>query len=206
MTHTHPSTNAPFGIALNTSTIRGFKLGIDEVARLASRKGHAQVLRTLAQLVPTHPTAHYLIVGDGPDEGRLRQMVRELGLEAHVTFAGYVPEEELNHYYDVADVYVMPSRPEGDTVEGFGLVFIEAGARGLPVIGGRHGGVQEAIVDGQTGYLVDPLDRDEIARRILELIEHPALRRMLGKQGRKRVLSEFTAPRMARRTIEVLLG
>lgn len=175
------------------------------VGRLVPRKGHDQVLRALAQLISTHPTVHYLVVGEGPDERRLRRMVTELGLEAHVTFAGYVPEEELNHYYDVADVYVMPSRPEGEMVEGFGLVFIEAGARGLPVVGGRHGGVREAVLDGQTGYLVDPLAPDEIARRISELIERPELRRMLGEHGRKRALSEFTAHRMVENTIEVLL-
>jgi phosphatidylinositol alpha-1,6-mannosyltransferase len=115
-----------------------------------------------------------------------------------------VPEEELNHYYDAADIYVMISRQEGETVEGFGLAFIEASARGLPVVGGRHGGVPEAIIDGRTGFLVDPLDNDDLTRRLLTLIEDPLLRETLGRQGRERVLAEFTARRMAERTIEVL--
>ncbi|HEY75773.1 MAG TPA: glycosyltransferase family 4 protein [Thermoflexia bacterium] len=174
------------------------------VARLVCRKGHDQVLRSLARIVPLHREVHYLVVGDGPDKERLVRLTKDLHLEAHVTFVGRVPEEELNHYYDAADIYVMISRQEGETVEGFGLAFIEASARGLPVVGGRHGGVPEAIIDGRTGFLVDPLDNDDLTRRLLTLIEDPLLRETLGRQGRERVLAEFTARRMAERTIEVL--
>ena len=175
------------------------------VARLVPRKGHDQVLKTLSQVVPTHPNIHYLIVGQGPDEERLCRIARELDLESNVTFAEYVPEEALNDYYDLADIYIMPSRQEGEVVEGFGLAFIEAAARGLPVIGGHHGGVPEAIVDGETGYLVDPLDSNEIARRIVELLENPTQRQKLGEQGRKRVSEQFTAHEMVQRTVQVLL-
>ena len=188
------------------------KLGLEgktillTVARLVPRKGYDQMLKALRRIVSTYPDIHYLIVGRGPDEARLRRMVRNLELVPNVTFAGYVPEEELNNYYDLADIYVMPSRQEGEEVEGFGLAFIEASARGVPVIGGRHGGVPEAILDGQTGYLVDPLNPDEIAKRVVELIEDPSLRQKLGEQGRKRVLEYFTARRMAQETIAVFMG
>lgn len=174
------------------------------VARLVPRKGHDQVLKALSQIVPTHPDTHYLIVGTGPDEGRLRGIVQDLDIESNVTFAGYVAEEALNDYYDLADIYVMPSKQEGEVVEGFGLVFIEAAARGLPTIGGRHGGVPEAIVDGETGYLVDPHNPSEIAERIVQLIENPGLRRKMGERGRKRVLEQFTAQKMARNTVRML--
>ncbi len=175
------------------------------VARLVPRKGHDQVLHSLARIVPIYRDVHYLIVGEGPDRERLVEITKNLHLESHVTFVGRVPEEELNHYYDIADIYVMVSRQEGETVEGFGFAFIEASARGLPVIGGRHGGVPEAIVDGQTGFLVDPLDTDDLIQKLLALIEDPSLRQTLGKQGRERVLAEFTARRMAERTVEVLI-
>ena len=175
------------------------------VSRLVPRKGHDQVLKALARIPAVHPTVHYLIAGSGPNETNLRRMVIELGLEPCVSFVGHVPEESLNDYYDLADIYVMPSREEGETVEGFGLAFIEAGARGLPVIGGRHGGVPEAVLDGKTGYLVDALDSNDLSRRIAELLEKPTLRRKLGEQGRKRALEDFTARSMARRTAEVLL-
>ena len=187
------------------------RLGIEHnvvlltVARLVPRKGHDQVLRALSQLVPSVPSIHYLIVGSGPDEMRLHQIVAELHLEPYVTFAGCVADQDLNNYYDLADIYVMPSRQEGDTVEGFGLVFLEAGVRGLPVIGGRHGGVREAVIDGETGYLVDPLCTDELAQRIMALIEAPSLRRRFGEQGRRRVVQEFTVVKMTERTVEALL-
>ena len=174
------------------------------VSRLVPRKGHDQVLRGLGLALASCADLHYLIVGSGPDQTRLTKLVRDLNLEANVTFAGPVPAEDLKDYYDLADIYVMPSRQEGHLVEGLGLAFLEASARGLPCIGGHHGGVSEAIVNGSTGYLVDPEAADEIARRILQLRAKPDLRREMGRRARKFVKTSFSADEMAWKTIQLL--
>src|SRR5207249_10983994 len=110
--------------------------------------------------------AELVIVGDGPDRQRLERTASLLRLDGRVRFAGRVSDEELASLYAGATVFALPGRarlgphPEG---EGFGLVFIEAGAAGLPVVAGRAGGTTEAVVDGETGLLVDPEDPDDIA-------------------------------------------
>jgi phosphatidylinositol alpha-1,6-mannosyltransferase len=134
-----------------------------------------------------------LIVGGGPEEERLRNMVRQLELDQHVRFAGSIPNKDTVDYYHASDVFVMPNRqmPNGD-VEGFGLVFLEANACGKPVIGGRSGGTVDAIAHGESGYLVDPTSSAEVASRLIELLQDPAKAARLGEGGRLRVHEQFT--------------
>ena len=115
-----------------------------------------------------------------------------------------VEDDEIISYYDMYDVFVMPSREEKGTVEGFGISFLEAGARGKPVIGGNHGGVPEVIVDGETGFLVDPYDVQELADAIIKLLTDSKLAEEMGRKGKERVFKYFTSEIMARRTLEVI--
>src|SRR5262249_30414488 len=126
------------------------------VARLDARKGHETVLNALPEVLKRHPDTVYIIVGDGPERSKLEELTKSLNLTAHVKFAGRVSEADLLAYYHACNLFVQPNRrmPDGDD-EGFGLVFIEAGACCKPVIGGRSGGVPEAIQEGVTGLLVD---------------------------------------------------
>lgn len=165
------------------------------VSRLTERKGHDSVLRALVKLIAYHPEILYLIVGKGPDEKRLRSLVTDLGLEKHVVFAGFVEDRDLPHYYNLCDVYVMPNREvlsTTDSIEGFGISFIEANACAKPVIGGRSGGVGAAIVDGETGFLVDPSDIDELTERIKLLLDNTSLAIEMGIKGRVRAEREFS--------------
>ncbi len=163
------------------------------VARLIPRKGHRVVLEAFCKVCNEIPNAQYLIVGAGPEEFRLRQMVSEAGLNQRVTFAGYVPAEQLPDIYNLCDIMVMPNREEksGD-VEGFGIVFLEANAARKPVIGGRSGGAIEAIVEGKTGYLVNPEDPNELAGVLRRLLLDQDLREELGRAGARRAKSEFS--------------
>ena len=139
------------------------------VARLVAReryKGVDEVLDVLAKLVEKHPDLVYLIVGDGTDRARLESRVKHLGLEAHVRFAGFISESEKADHYRLADVFVMPSRGEG-----FGIVFLEALASGLPVVGSKVDGAREALMDGRLGTLVDPSDPGDIVRGIERALE-----------------------------------
>ncbi len=156
------------------------------ISRLGEHKGHANVIRALPQVLEKIPESVYLVVGSGEKEDRLKGLVKELGLEDKVIFTGEVEEEELPLYYAACDVFIMPS-----DVEGFGIVFLEAGASGKPVIGGKTGGISDAITDGETGLLVDPLSVNQITEALIKLLTNPESARKLGEKGREKVEKEF---------------
>ncbi len=163
------------------------------VSRLIPRKGQDVVLQSLPQVLSAAPDAVYLIVGGGPEEARLRRLAEDLGVSKHVRWAGSIPHAAAVDYYHAADLFVMPNRrmPNGD-IEGFGLVFLEANACGLPVIGGRSGGAVDAIAHGESGYLVEPTVVDDVATRLIELLRNREQAREMGRQGEARVRREFT--------------
>jgi phosphatidyl-myo-inositol dimannoside synthase len=166
------------------------------LARIVERKGQDQVIRALPAIIRKVPDVTYCIAGDprGDHAQTLKALVAELGLESHVRFAGYVEPADIPLFYSLCEVYVMPSREivsSGDT-EGFGITFLEANACGKPVIGGNSGGVADAIVDGETGFLVDPLDPAAIAEKAILLLTDKMLAKKLGKQGRERIENRFT--------------
>ena len=162
------------------------------VARLVPRKGHRAALGAFSRICEELSNAHYLIVGAGPEEDRLKQLVREKGLEDRVTFAGYVPSERLPEFYGICDLMLLANREEADgDVEGFGIVFLEANAAGKPVLGGRTGGAVEAVQDGVTGMLVDPDNEMQLAAALRRLLSNAELRERLGRAGLQRARSEF---------------
>ncbi len=141
------------------------------LCRLASTeqyKGIDEVLAALPALQSHLPDIAYLVCGDGDDRPRLEARVRSLGLERFVTFAGYVPESEKADHYRLADAFVMPSRGEG-----FGIVYLEALASGLPVVAGDSDGSREALRDGRLGVLVDPRSESDLVRGIIEAVGRP---------------------------------
>ena len=177
------------------------QLGIDPdafmlltVANLVERKGHDMVLRAVARLRRTIPRLTYVIAGGGPHEAALKLLAGQLGVSDCVRFVGRVHAQDLPGLYAACDVFAMPSRMrDGDNdVEGFGIVYVEASACERPVVGGRSGGIEDAILDGKTGLLVDPLDVDALAATIERLWRDPELRATLGMAGRRRVMSELT--------------
>jgi phosphatidylinositol alpha-1,6-mannosyltransferase len=163
------------------------------VGRLVERKGHDQVLKALSLIVRQFPDLLYCIVGIGPHREALEKQIRAAGLEKHVCFLGKVPAEELAFLYNACEIFIMPSREisDGGHIEGFGIVYLEANACGKPVIGGRSGGVPEAIQDGETGFLVDPENPKEIANRISELLLDPGRAKAMGGQGLRWVRGNF---------------
>ena len=126
------------------------------VCRLLEKKGVDHALRAFAGVLRAYPETRYVIVGSGPFEDVLRDLADALGVASAVVFTGDVADAELAEHYQLGDVFVMPNRalPNGDT-EGFGLVFLEANACGLPVIAGRDGGSADAVRDGENGVVVD---------------------------------------------------
>lgn len=162
------------------------------VARLVPRKGHKIVLQALTRVLAEVPDVKYLIAGEGPEKERLQQLVNELGLQQSVIFVGDVAHDQICDFYNLCDVFIMVNRLDaGGDVESFGMVFTEANAVGKPVIGGRSGGTAEAIIQGQTGFLVDPDSADEVAGRLLLLLKNEQLSQRMGAAGLERVRLEF---------------
>jgi phosphatidylinositol alpha-1,6-mannosyltransferase len=176
------------------------------VGRLQRRKGHETVLRAMSLLQHFRPRLRYLIVGSGEEEERLRSLVSELALNESVFFETDVPPHTLPLFYAACDVFILPTREEPHDVEGFGIVFLEAAASAKPAIGGRSGGVPEAVADGETGLLVNGSDPLDVATAIRTLAESPDMRRRLGEAARCRVVRDFSWERAARLVTECHLS
>ncbi len=154
------------------------------VCRLLQKKGVDHALCAFARILKDEPESRFLIVGEGPFQPELERIAAELAITDQVIFAGAVPDDQLIDHYALGDVFVMPNRrlPNGDT-EGFGLVFLEANACGLPVIAGLDGGSTDAVRDRVNGLLVDGHSVDAIASAMAELRHDPALRETLRSNG-----------------------
>ena len=138
------------------------------VARLDNterHKGYTQIIQALPTIRQTIPNIHYVIVGKGSDRPRIEKLIADLDLEDNVTLAGFVTDEELNAYYNLCDVFAMPSKGEG-----FGIVYLEALACGKPVLGGNCDGAIDALCQGDLGVLVNPDDIAAIAQNLVEIL------------------------------------
>ena len=164
------------------------------MARLVESKNHETLIRAFAKAVKIIPEAVCRIIGAGPLESQLRELVNALDLADKVIFTGNVPDSQLAAYYYSCDVFALVSKEikERGEVEGFGIVFLEAASCARPVIGSKSGGIADAVIDGDTGILVDPLNEDEIARAIIRVLQDEKLANRLGENGRKRVETELT--------------
>ena len=173
------------------------RLVLYTLARLEPRKGIGQTLRGLAQLHRAGQLPHnwmYVVAGRGPQRRELEQLAHQLGLDERVHFLGFVPDEDVAARYQAADIFIQTNREiDGDT-EGFGIVFLEANACGVPVIGGAAGGTADAIEEGETGLRVDAEDVSAVAAAIRTLVSDPVLRRSMGQRGAARVRDQFTLP------------
>ncbi|BAB76937.1 glycosyltransferase [Anabaena sp. FACHB-709] len=139
------------------------------VARLAEAqryKGYDQILQALPHIRQLIPNVHYVIVGKGNDKHRIESMIVQQGLQNCVTLAGFVPDEQLCDYYNLCDVFAMPSKREG-----FGIVYLEALACGKPVLGGNQDGANDALCHGELGALVDPDNVEEIALTLIQILQ-----------------------------------
>jgi phosphatidylinositol alpha-1,6-mannosyltransferase len=173
------------------------------VARLEWHKGIDTVIRALPAIRAAHPGTRYAVAGVGPRQGELERLAGEAGVRHAVAFLGFVPDEELPALYNAADLYVGVSRYHDLLAEGFGISLVEASASGIAVVGGRSGGVPDAVRDGETGILVDPEDPAAVAAGIIGLLGDEALRRRMGAAGRRAVESFYNWDRVSRDLIGI---
>jgi phosphatidylinositol alpha-1,6-mannosyltransferase len=177
------------------------------VSRMYPYKGHDVVLRAIASLAPNErERLVYLVVGKGPYERTLRKLAADLRVESNVRWLGFVAEDDLPEVYSASDLFVLCTRdaPEERSVEGFGLVFLEAQSCGTPVVGTRTGGIPAAIQDGVGGWLIEQDDQEALADIIRTLVHSPELLRTAGTQARQRVMREHTWAHYMQRLSSVL--
>lgn len=163
------------------------------LSRLVPRKGQDFLIRALPEIRRAVDGAVLVIVGGGPYENTLRELVRSTGMEQHVVFTGTVPSAELAAHHTIADVFAMPSRTRGAglDVEGLGIVYLEASACGVPVVAGMSGGAPEAVQHNKTGLVVDGTSVSSIADAIVTILSDRTLATQMGNAGRAWVDAEW---------------
>lgn len=169
-------------------------------------KGHDTMLAALPALVRQVPDLHWVVIGDGPLRPELEAAATRHGVGDRITFAGAISDAERDDWLDRAWVFSMPSRVPPGTMsgEGFGIVFLEAGAHGLPVVAGGVGGAVDAVVDGETGVLIDPTDPIALADALAALLSDRVRAERMGAAGRARAAS-LAWPLVARQVEDELL-
>lgn len=164
------------------------------VTRLAGRKGMDLLLESFARVRREVEDAVLVVVGEGPQEMKLRRLSRSLGVEDATYFLGSVPFEDLKKLYATSDLFVFHSRWEGQ-----GLVILEAMASGTPCVSSNVGGVREMILEGIDGYYVEVGDTEGMAKRIVELLKDPDRRSEMARRGMERIRKEWSWQRIAER-------
>jgi phosphatidylinositol alpha-1,6-mannosyltransferase len=179
---------------------------IVSVGRLVHRKGQDRLVEAMPLVLKEIPEAHLVFIGEGPHRKKLDELVKKLKLKNHVTFIGRIQYSDLPRHISLGDIFAMPSRSRlfGLEVEGLGIVYLEASACGLPVVGGNSGGAPDAVKEGITGFVVDGNNLPEIADRIITLLKDDELRNQMGNAGRSWAMEEWQWTRWSQAFNQVL--
>ena len=166
---------------------------IISVGRLVHRKGQDKLIAALPEIKAAVPNVHLVLVGVGPHQDYLEKLALKLNVSECVTFIGRIDYAKLPNYLCLGDVFAMPSRSRffGLEVEGLGIVYLEASACGLPVVGGKSGGAPDAVLIGETGLVVDGTKPVEIAGACIELLNNPELSALMGATGRAWIIENW---------------
>ena len=174
-------------------------------SRLDYGKGYSHLVRSMAEIVQDVPHIVWFIIGDGPKKKEVFASIIQHNLQNNVRFIGEVPHNEVKKFYYLADIFVLLTHPYRGKEEGLGLVFLEAAAAGLPVIAGKSGGVEEAVIDKKTGMVIDVYQQhDQIKKSIISLLADPDAAQTLGAAGKKRMAEEFQWEKQIARISDLL--
>jgi len=175
------------------------------VGRFIQRKGQITLVRAMPPILARVPDAQLVLVGQGPCMPAVIQEAHALEVRDRVLIPGRLSDKDIAGLYQACTVFALPTGQDArGQVEGFGLVFVEAHGYGKPVVAGRSGGVVDAVLEGETGLIVEPDQPEALAEAILRLLEDPALARRLGENGKRRVKSELNWTRFTERMLEAV--
>ena len=161
------------------------------IARLVPRKGIDTMLSILPQILETCPNTAYVIIGKGPDEHRLKEMMRDPALSGKVFIMTDTTDEEKWAWLEISDIFSMPTREIGTDYEGFGIVYLEANLFSKPVVATNSGGVKDAVSDHVNGLLIPSNNSDALAKALIDLLQDKNLRESLGQKGKERFVTDF---------------
>jgi len=161
------------------------------VSRLVEGKGFPHLAALFLQILKSVPNAVWLIIGEGEKKKEIFKIIEKNNLQNVVRYMGAVEAEELPKFYNLADLFVLLTHKDENKEEGWGTVFLEAAACGLPVVAGRVGGVEEAVLDGQTGLVVDVYQKPAVLEAIVKLLTNEELLQQYGQAGKERVNNYF---------------
>lgn len=161
------------------------------VGRLQARKGQDKMIEAMPEILKRCPQAHYVIIGHGESRTQLEHLIESLALQDHVQMLTDCDDETMIKCYQQCDVFILPNRTEGQDIEGFGMVLVEAQACAKPVIAGDSGGTKETLLAGKTGDIVDATNVAALADVISAFIEDPARCEAYGNAGRKHAVQAF---------------
>jgi len=161
------------------------------VARLTKGKGIEHLVKLMPEILKERPHLVWVIVGDGPEKESMKELINKYNLQNVVRFIGKKEHDELPPYYYLADLFVELTHPYHGKEEGLGLVFLEAAAAGLPVVAGESGGVEEAVIDGETGYVVGTFREKEVTEKITKLLDDKELAKKMGEKAKERIEEKF---------------
>ena len=178
------------------------------VGRLVHRKGQDRLIEAMPKILESIPDAALLLVGEGPYREKLDALVAKNHLEKNVHFVGRLHYGDLPRYLRLGDIFAMPSRARffGLEVEGLGIVYLEASSAGIPVLGGASGGAPDAVLDGETGLVVDGTDIDAIAEKAVAMLGNDELRQAMSARGRDWAISTWSWKIWGSRFKEILFG
>jgi len=181
---------------------------IISVGRLVHRKGQDRLIEALPRILQEVPEAHLLIVGEGPHRKELDRIASKNNVASAITFLGRLQLDELPKYLNLAEMFAMPSRDRlaGLEVEGLGIVYLEASSCALPVIVGKSGGAVDALIEGETGLLVDGDNVEEIADACIRLLKEREFAASLGRRGSEWVRGQWSWDRWSAEFQDALLG
>ena len=193
-----PGIDVDHFIPTDSSNLRA-ELGLTDksviisVGRLVHRKGQDKLISALPEIKTSVPNVHLVLVGVGPHQEYLEKLALKLNVSDCVTFIGRINYAELPEYICLGDIFAMPSRSRffGLEVEGLGIVYLEASACGLPVVGGKSGGAPDAVLVGETGMVVDGTNSSEIADACIELLNNPELCALMCANGRAWIIENW---------------
>ncbi|HKP96525.1 MAG TPA: glycosyltransferase family 4 protein [Fibrobacteria bacterium] len=177
---------------------------IVSITRMVARKNLRRLIEALPGVRAAVPGAVLVLGGTGPEREALMRSAADLDLSESVRFPGRIPDGEMAAHYSLGDVFALPSLSSDKDVEGFGIVYLEAGACEVPAVGGRAGGVPDAVADGETGLLVDPENTQEIQAALIDLLRDRAKARAMGRRARERIEKSLTWTAAADRVLGLM--
>lgn len=174
------------------------------VGRLVERKGFSLVINSLAPLLKSHPDLIYLIIGNGPKEKELDLLIKKLNLINQIRILTKINNNELAHLFNLCEIFILTPYELFGEIEGFGMVYLEAGLFSKPVIASRSGGVPEAVIENMTGILVNPEKTEEISKAINLLLFDKNLAFSLGRAGHENAIRNFQWANEIKKIINIL--